>query len=54
MGPDAEESLTHDDERQNVEDEVWSQIMEVQDVVEHEPLEKWVEWEAQSVEEMGK
>ena len=27
--------------------------MEIQAVVEHEPLDKWVEWEAQSAEEMG-
>ena len=27
--------------------------MEIQAVVEHEPLDKWVEWEAWSAEEMG-
>ena len=28
--------------------------MEIQAILEHEPLDKWVEWEAQSAEEMGK
>jgi hypothetical protein len=30
VGPDAEESLTHDDEHRDVEDEVRGQIVEVQ------------------------
>ena len=54
MGLDAEEGLAHDDERRDVEDEIWGQIMEIQAVVEHEPRDKGVEWEAQSTEEMGK
>ena len=41
VGPDAEESLAHDDERRDVEDEIWGQIMEIQAVVEHEPPDKW-------------
>ena len=27
--------------------------MEIQAIVEHEPPDKWVEWEAQSAEEIG-
>ena len=54
MGLDAEEGLTHDDERRDVEDEIRGQIMETQAVVEHEPPDKGMEWEAQSAEEMGK
>ena len=54
MGADAEESLAHDDKRRDVEDKVRGQIMEIQAVVEHEPPDKGVEWEAQSAEEMGK
>ena len=54
MGLDAEEGLAHDDKRRDVEDEIRGQIMEIQAIVEHEPPDKGVEWEAQSVEEMGK
>src|SRR3954466_13094205 len=54
MGADAEESLTHDDKRRDVEDEVRGQIMEIQAVVEHESPDKWAEWKTQSTEEMGK
>lgn len=54
MGLDAEEGLAHDDKRRDVEDEVWRQIMEIQAVVEHEPLDKGVKWKAQSAEEVGK
>ena len=54
MGADAEKSLAHDDKRRDVEDEVRSQIMEIQAVVEHEPPDKWVEWKTQSAEEVGK
>ena len=54
MGLDAEEGLTHDDKRRDVEDEIRGQIMEIQAVVEHEPPDKGMEWEAQSAEEMGK
>ena len=43
MGPDAEESLTHDDERRNVEDEVRGQIMKFQPVVEPQSAEEVVE-----------
>ena len=53
MGADAEEGLTHDDKRQDVEDEVRGQIVKIQAVVEHEPPDKWVEREAQFAEEMG-
>ena len=52
MGPDAEESLTHDDERRNVEDEVRGQIMEVQPVVEHETAGEWMKGKPQSAEEV--
>ena len=54
MGLDAEEGLAHDDKRRDVEDEIWGQIMEIQAVVEQEPSDKGMEWEAQSTEEMGK
>ena len=40
MGPDAEEGLAHDDKRQDVEDEIGGQIMEVQPIVEQEPADK--------------
>ena len=53
MGADAEKSLAHDDKRRDVEDEVRSQIVQIQAIVEHEPPDKWVEKEAQSAEEMG-
>ena len=53
MGADAEERLSHDDERRDVEDEVRGQIVEIQAVVEHEPPDKWLKREAQSAEEMG-
>ena len=53
MGADAEESLAHDDKCRDVEDEVRGQIMEIQAVLEHEPPNKWMQREAQSVEEMG-
>ena len=43
VGPDAEESLTHDDERRNVEDEVRGQIMKFQPVVEPQSAEEVVE-----------
>ena len=52
MGPDAEESLTHDDERRNVEDEVRGQIMKVQPVLEHETADEWMEGKPQFVEEV--
>ena len=54
MGADAEESLAHDDKRRDVEDEIWGQIMEIHAVVEHEPSDEGMKWEAQSAEEMGK
>ena len=44
MGADAEEHLAHDDKRRDVEDEFWGQIVEIQAVVEHDPLDKWVKW----------
>ena len=53
MGADAEERLTHDDERRDVEYEVRGQIVEIQAVVEHEPPDKWMQREAKSAEEMG-
>ena len=52
MGPDVEESLTHDDERRNVEVEVQGQIMEVQPLVEHETTNEWMEGKPQSAEEV--
>ena len=51
MGPDAEESLTHDDERRNVEDEVRGQIMKVQPVVEHKTMDEWMEGKPLSAED---
>ena len=36
VGLDAEEGLTHDDKRRDIEDEIRGQIMEIQAVVEHE------------------
>ena len=54
MRVDTEEGLAHDDKRRDVEDEVRGQIVEIQAVVEHEPLDKWVEWKTQSAEEVGK
>ena len=54
MGADAEESLAPDDKRRDVEDKVRGQIVEIQAIVEHEPPDKWVEWETQSAEEVGK
>ena len=50
MGPDAEESLAHDDERRYVEDEIWGQIMKVQPVIEHEAADKWMEGKPQSAD----
>ena len=54
MGPDAEEGLAHDDKRRDVEDEIGGQIMKIQPVVEHEPVDKWVEGKSQSTDEVGK
>ena len=54
VGLDAEEGLAHDDKRRDVEDEVRRQIMEIQAVVEHEPPDEGMKWEAQSMEEIGK
>ena len=53
MRLDAEEGLTHDDKRRDVEDEVRGQIVEVQALVEHEPPDERVKRKAQSMEEMG-
>ena len=53
MGLDAEEGLTHDDKRRDVEDEVRGQIMEIQALIKHEPLDEGMERESQSAEEMG-
>ena len=53
MGLDAEEGLTHDDKRRDIEYEVRGQIVEVQAVVEHEPPDERVKRETQSAEEMG-
>ena len=52
VGPDAKEGLAHDDKRQDIEDEVWGQIVEIQAVVEHEPPDELVKRESQSVEEV--
>ena len=52
MGADAEKGLARDDKRRDVENEVRSQIVEIQAVVEHEPPDKWVEWKTQSAEEV--
>ena len=53
MGLDAEEDLAHVDKRRDIEDEIWSQIVEVQAVIIHEPPDEGVEWKAQSTEEVG-
>ena len=52
MRLDAEESLAHDDERRDVEDEVRGQIMEVQPIIEHEAADKWMEGKPQSAGEV--
>ena len=44
MGLDAEEGLAHDDEHRDVEDGIRGQIVEIQAIVEHEPLDKWEKW----------
>ena len=54
MRVDAEESLAHDDKRRDVEDEVRGQTVEIQAIVKHEPLDKWVELKTQTAEEVGK
>jgi len=51
---DAEEGPAYDDKRRDVEDEVRGQIVEVQAIVEHEPLDKRVKRKTQSAVEMGK
>ena len=53
MGLDAEEGLAHDDKHRDVEDEVRGQIMEIQALIKHEPLDEGMERESQSAEEMG-
>ena len=53
MGLDAEKDLTYDDEHRYVEDEVRGQIVEVQDILEHEPPDERVKRKAQSAKEMG-
>ena len=52
VGLDAEEGLTHNDERRDVEDEIRGQIMKVQPVVEHETTDEWMEGKPQSAEEV--
>ena len=37
-----------------LKDEIRGQIMEIQAVVEHEPPDEGMKWEAQSAEEVGK
>ena len=54
VGLDAEEGLAHDNECRDVEDKIRGQIMVIQTIVEHEPPDKGMKWEAQSAEEMGK
>ena len=51
MWGDVEKSLAHDNERRDMEDGVWSQIMKVQPIIKHEPPHKGVEGEAQAAEE---
>ena len=53
MGADAEESLAHDDECRDVEDEIWGQIMKVQPILEHEAIDEWMEGKPQSPDEVG-
>ena len=52
MWVDVEKSLAHNDERRDMEDGVWSQIMQIQAVIEHEPPHKGIEGEAQAAEEV--
>ena len=52
MWGDVEKSLAHDNERRDMEDGVWSQIMKIQPIIEHEPPHKGGEGEAQSSEEV--
>ena len=47
-----EKGLAHDNEGRDVEDGVWSQIVEIQPVVEHETPHEGVEGEAQASEEV--
>ena len=49
-----EESLAHDDERRDVEDEVRGQIMKVQPIIEHEAADKWMEGKPQSADKVGR
>ena len=53
MGPDAEESLAHDDERRDVEDEIRGQIMKNQPIIEHKATDEWMEGKPQSADEVG-
>ena len=47
-----EKSLAHNNERRDMEDSVWSQIMKIQPIVEHQPPHKGIEGEAQATEEV--
>ena len=53
MWRDAEEGLTHDDERQDVKERIWGQIVKIHPVVEHETPYKGVKGESESGEEVG-
>ena len=54
MGIDVEEGLAHDNKRRDVEDEIGGQIMKIQLIVEHEPVDKRVEGKSQSTDKVGK
>ena len=43
---DAEEGLRHDDERRDVKDGIWSQIMEIEPVIERKPSNKGIKTKA--------
>ena len=45
-------AFAHNNEQRDMEDGVWSQIMQIQAIVEHEPPHKRIEVEAQATEEV--
>ena len=53
MWRDAEEGLTHDDERRDVKERIWGQIVKIQPVLEHETPHERVKGEYESTEEVG-
>ena len=47
-----EKSLAHDNERRDMEDSIWCQIMKIQPLIEHEPPHEGMEGETQTTEEV--